>query len=429
MTATITNRPTGHALSVPVSFTGFTGDLLAARLDLPADQPMAFALFAHCFTCSKDVAAASRIARGLVGEGIGVLRFDFTGLGSSGGEFANTTFSSNVEDLVRAAGFLREHYQAPRVLIGHSLGGAAVLAAAAQIREAEAVATIGAPFDPAHVTRLFDTESLATIDRAGEMTVQIAGRPFRVRRQFLVDINAQHLDEAIRTLGKALLVFHAPRDEIVHIDNARRIFEAARHPKSFVSLDDADHLLTRPADAAYVAGVLAAWASRYVNGAASHEEPPAAVEVAEGTVVVAESGRGRLAQDIQAGAHRWRADEPIGVGDNTGPTPYDLLLGALGACTSMTLRMYADRKGYPLDHIAVTLTHQRHHADDGRDCERKPCMIDHFDRVITLDGTLTDDQRASLMAIADKCPVHRTLLNDKQITTTLGSESSPGIAG
>lgn len=405
------------SLTEKVTFAGSGGDMLAARLDRPQGEPSAYALFAHCFTCSKDIAAASRISRGLVQEGIAVLRFDFTGLGSSGGEFANTTFSSNVEDLVRAADLLRDHYQAPRILVGHSLGGAAVLAAAARIPEARAVATIGAPFDPAHVTRLFDTETLETLGHAGEFAVRIGGRPFRIRRQFLDDVNEQHLSDAIANLRKALLVLHAPRDELVDIDNARRIFEAAKHPKSFVSLDDADHLLTRPADAAYVSVVLSAWASRYISSEARKPEP--AEDPNEGFVVVTESGRGRLAQDIRAGRHAWTADEPAGVGDDTGPTPYDLLLGALGACTSMTLRMYADRKGWPLENIRVALAHRRHHAEDGRDCESRPCMIDHFARVITLDGPLTADQRDSLKTIAEKCPVHRTLLNDKHIDTVV----------
>jgi uncharacterized OsmC-like protein/pimeloyl-ACP methyl ester carboxylesterase len=403
-----------------VTFRGSGGDALAARLDRPATEPVAYALFAHCFTCSKDIAAATRISRGLVEEGFGVLRFDFTGLGSSGGEFANTTFSSNVEDLIRAADFLRDSYQAPRILIGHSLGGAAVLAAAGRIPEASAVATIGAPCDPAHVTRLFDPAMLEALRRVGDVPVQIGGRPFRIRRQFLDDINEQHLHDAISHLRRPLLVFHSPRDELVDIDTARRIFEAAKHPKSFVSLDDADHLLSRPADAAYVASVLAAWASRYLSPAVPRTAT--APDVTEGLVVVTESRRGRLAQDIRAGRHAWTADEPTGVGDDTGPTPYDLLLGALGACTSMTLRMYADRKGWPLEHITVTLSHARHHADDGRDCDTRPCMVDRFERAIELAGELDDLQREQLLIIAGKCPVHRTLLNDKNIVTTLAEQ-------
>ena len=263
----------------PVTFPGSAGDELSARLDLPAHDPRAYALFAHCFTCSKDLAAATRISRGLVAEGFGVLRFDFTGLGASGGEFANTTFSSNVEDLVRAAAMLRDRYQPPALLVGHSLGGAAVLVAARRIPEAGAVATIGAPFDPAHIRHLFPGEALAQLDRGEEIDVVLAGRTFRVRSSLLDDANAQNLGHALAELRRPLLVFHSPIDEIVGVDHARRIFDAARHPKSFVSLDGADHLLRRPEDAAYVATVLAAWAGRYVTatrnaraGAAAH--PP-----------------------------------------------------------------------------------------------------------------------------------------------------------
>jgi putative redox protein len=270
---------------------------LAARLDLPAGGPIAYALFAHCFTCSKDVIAASRISRGLVQQGIGVLRFDFTGLGASGGEFADTNFSSNVDDLVLAADMLRRRDRGPSLLVGHSLGGAAVLAAADRIAEAQAVATIGAPLDPAHVTDLFSDQSLVELETTGETIVQIGGRPIRVTRQFLIDVNEQRLADAIRNLRKALLVFHAPRDELVDIDNARRIFAAARHPKSFVSLDSADHLWTNAADADCVAAVLAVWASGYIVVPRS-ASVPAMAGPQEGTVVVTQSARGRLAQDI-----------------------------------------------------------------------------------------------------------------------------------
>ena len=270
------------------------------------------------------------------------------------------------------------------------------------------------------MTRALDPQALATVDRTGEVGVQIGGRPFRIRRQFLHDVNEQHLADAIRGLHRALLVLHAPRDEVVDIDNARRIFETAKHPKSFVSLDDADHLLTRPADGAYAAAVLAAWAGRYL-GTPGPEPAPPPDDRREGTVVVAEAAHGRLAQVIRAGRHTWTAGEPPGVGDDSGPTPYDLLLGALGACTSMTLRLYADRKGWPLEHVSVTLTHERSHADDSRDCEVEPCLVDRFERRIELEGTLSDEQRRALMAIAEKCPVHRTLLGDKQIVTTLAA--------
>ncbi len=405
--------------SLQVSFPGSAGDDLAARLDLPEGEPVAFALFAHCFTCSKDIAAATRISRGLVAQGFGVLRFDFTGLGASGGEFANTTFSSNVEDLVRAAAMLRDRYRPPALLVGHSLGGAAVLAAAPSIPEVTAVATIGAPFDPGHITNLFPSHTLAELARVGEADVELAGRTFRVRRELLDDANAQNLTHTLAGLDRALLVLHSPTDEIVDVENARRIFEAARHPKSFVSLDGADHLLTRAEDAEYVATVLAAWARRYLH------DPPAAPpgepepSSAEGSVTVTDSGPGALTQTIRAGRHTLVADEPLGVGNDLGPTPYDLLLAALGTCTSMTLRMYADRHDWPLEQVTVQLEHDRIHADDCRNPDAQPCVVDHLDRILRLDGPLTDEQRARLLTLAERCPVHRTLTGEIRVGTRL----------
>lgn len=402
-----------------VTFAGSAGDQLAARLDLPDGTPAAFVVFAHCFTCSKDLAAATRISRGLVEHGFGVLRFDFTGLGSSEGEFANTNFSSNIDDLVLAAGWLRAHHRAPAILVGHSLGGAAVLAAASRIPEVTAVATIGAPFDPSHLTGLFPPATLARVEADGEAEVELAGRTFRVRRQLLEDLSSQRQADAICDLRRALLVFHAPGDQLVGVENARRIFDAARHPKSFVSLDGADHLLTRPVDAAYVATVLAAWAVRYLSSetatAAQHERDRAD----EGLVVVTETGAGRFQQHIDAGGHTFLADEPVGIGDGTGPSPYDLLLAGLGACTSMTLRMYADRQHWPLDRVSVRLIHDRHHAEDCRDPERNPCIVDTIDRTIELHGTLDDNQRDRLLEIAERCPVHRTLTGEIRIRTQL----------
>ncbi|MGK2930582.1 MAG: bifunctional alpha/beta hydrolase/OsmC family protein, partial [Acidimicrobiales bacterium] len=400
------------------------GDELAARLDLPDGTPSAFALFAHCFTCSKDLAAATRISRGLVDEGFGVLRFDFTGLGSSEGEFANTDFSSNIEDLVLASGWLREHHDAPAVLVGHSLGGAAVLAAAARIPEAVAVATIGAPFDPAHLTNLFPDEVRDELEREGDAEVVLAGRTFRVRRQLLEDLNSHNLADAIGTLGRALLVFHSPVDEIVDVDNARRIFQAARHPRSFVSLDGADHLLTRRSDASYVSDVLSSWASRYLP-APGEPQPVDPTNPEPGVVIVEETGTGTFQQRVHAGSHRFVADEPLGVGDDTGPTPYDLLLAGLGACTSMTLRMYANRKEWPLEGVVVGLSHGRVHAEDCADCETTTGMVDRIERTIELRGPLDDEQRSRLLGLADRCPVHRTLEGEIQITTKLLDAAAP----
>ena len=397
------------------TFDGANGATLAARFDRPHGKPLATALFAHCFTCTKDIFAAARIAAGLAEEGIAVLRFDFTGLGHSEGEFANTNFSSNVADLVKAADYLREAEQAPKLLVGHSLGGAAVLAAAPQVPEALAVATIGAPADPAHVAHTFQS-SRAEIEAKGEAEVLLAGRPFRIQKQFLDDISAQKLDTAVEGLRKALLIFHAPRDQTVGIENAGHIFAAAKHPKSFVSLDDADHLLSRKADARYVASVLSAWARRYLDG----EEAAAPLRAERSEVVVRETGEGRFIQDIAAGPHRLGADEPPEVGgDDTGPTPYDLVLAGLGACTSMTIRMYADRKKWPLKGVSVRLRHDKIHAQDCADCETKEGRIDRIERRLSLDGPLDPEQRTKLLEIADKCPVHRTLESEIKITTDL----------
>ncbi|MBG6214820.1 MAG: bifunctional alpha/beta hydrolase/OsmC family protein [Cryobacterium sp.] len=400
-----------------LEFPGSHGLPLAARLDLPDSIPRAYALFAHCFTCSKDVLAAARISRALTDFHIAVFRFDFTGLGQSGGDFANTNFSSNIEDLSHAANFLRENYAAPSLLIGHSLGGAAVLAVTHRIPEVRAVATIGAPADPDHIIHLL-LESRAEIEERGEAEVQLAGRTFRIRQQFFDDIATQPLAERIRTLGAALLVMHSPVDTTVDADNARRIYDTARHPKSFVALDGADHLLTKPADATFAAGMLATWASRY-----AFDPLPVPVAVspvvgpAEGLVVVSESGTGTFAQNITIGQHRLTADEPEPIGTNTGPSPYDLLLAGLGACTSMTVRMYAERKKWPLEKVTVMLRHSRIHAQDCADCESETGQVDRIERVIRLDGDLDDSQRQRLREIAEKCPVHRTLHSEVIIDT------------
>jgi putative redox protein len=392
-------------------FPNTRGEKLAASLERPAGQPLAFALFAHCFTCGKDNLAAKRIAEGLTARGIAVLRFDFTGLGASEGDFANTTFSSNVQDLVAAANHLRDMYQAPAILIGHSLGGAAVLAAAQHIPEARAVATIGAPADPAHVTGLFG-EHVADIHRQGEVEVALAGRPFRIRKEFLDDVAMQNLEHCLATLRKALLVLHSPTDDTVGIENASAIFAAAKHPKSFVSLSGADHLLAKRRDAVYVAEVIAAWSERYLDMVPEPDEMPI-----EG-VLVGETRNGKFEQSVVAGKHRYLADEPVSVGGNgSGPSPYEYLLAGLGACTAMTIRLYADLKKIPLARVAVLLKHDKIHAVDCENCETKEGKIDRIDREIRLEGELSTEQRGRLMEIADKCPVHRTLHSEIEIRT------------
>ncbi|MFA7431169.1 MAG: bifunctional alpha/beta hydrolase/OsmC family protein [Rhodospirillaceae bacterium] len=405
--------------SEKVEFPGTHGHTLAARLDLPEDEPVAYALFAHCFTCSKDVFAASRISTGLAERGIAVLRFDFTGLGTSDGEFANTNFSSNVGDLEAAAAWLADHRQAPALLIGHSLGGAAVLAAAPRIASVRAVVSINAPAGPSHVIELF-RDSVPAIHAAGEAEVSIGGRPFTIRREFLDDIDEHRLLDGVAHMRKALLLFHAPLDRQVSIDNAQHIYQAAKHPKSFVSLDDADHLLTRREDATYVADVIAAWSRRYLGAGAEPHPVLADRPLDEGVVLVAENGLGPFAQSVTSGRHRLRADEPVSVGGNdTGPGPYDLLLAALGACTSMTIRMYADRKKIALDRVAVRLKHHKVHATDCADCDTANGKVDVIEREIELTGDLDRDTRAKLMEIADKCPVHRTLHGEIKVRAVM----------
>lgn len=407
--------------SEKVTFQGASGAELAARLDRPSEGDLrGCALFAHCFTCSKDVFAASRISKSLAEHGLATLRFDFTGLGHSDGEFANTNFTSNVEDLLRATAFLAREYEAPKLLVGHSLGGAAMLVAGGEVESAEAIATIGAPCHPGHVRNLFEG-SIAEIEESGEAEVTLAGRKFRIRKQFLEDLSDHRMEEQIAELEKALMIFHAPLDEVVGIDNASRIFKAAKHPKSFVSLDDADHLLRRKADARYVGAVLSAWSSRYLGESLDDEEDarPAA-DVAPSEVYVGETGEGTYSNHVLAGAHYMRADEPEeSGGDDTGPDPYDFVVAGLGACTSMTLRMYADRKEWPVESIEVWLEHETIHADDCADCEKKEGKIDRIERKVRIEGDLEEEQRERMLEIADKCPVHNTLTRPNEIVTKL----------
>ncbi|GGO06298.1 osmotically inducible protein C [Iodidimonas muriae] len=403
--------------SEKVTFEGTQGKL-AARLDLPEGRPRVYALFAHCFTCSKDVFAASRISAGLAELGIATLRFDFTGLGASDGEFANTNFSSNIDDLLKAVSFMRDNYEAPKLMIGHSLGGAAVLAAAGGIEEVEGVATVGAPFDPEHIRHHFE-DHIETIAKNGEAEVTIGGRPFRVKKQFLDDIAGHDQKERIANLKKPLLVFHSPLDQIVGVENAGNIFAAAKHPKSFISLDKADHLLSAKEDAAYVSQVIVSWARRYVKGL-ENPELKSRFKPNDDHTIVAEAGTGKFTQTVNSGGHILIADEPESYGgDNRGPSPYGYLLSGLGACTSMTIRMYADRKNIPLEHVSVQLKHLKIHAKDCENCHTDNGMLDKIDREIELIGDLSDEQRIKLLEIADKCPVHRTLHSEVLIDTKL----------
>ena len=397
-----------------IGFPGHDGQTLAARLDLPDGPHLATAVFAHCFTCGKDIPAARRISARLAAMGIAVLRFDFTGLGHSGGEFANTSFLSNVKDIEKAAEYLAGRGMAPTLLIGHSLGGAAVIRAAGAIPGIRAVATLGAPHDPGHVLRHLG-DALPEIRRHGQAQVDLGGRPFTIGEDFVQDVSTTKLDDALAGMKAALLVMHAPRDSVVGIDNATQIFAAKKHPKSFVTLDAADHLITNPADAEYAAEVIAAWAGRYLD-----LKPPAPPPGApEGIVRVSEADPKGFLQDVQDGPHHHAlADEPAAYGGtNRGMSPYGFLAAGLGACTSMTIRMYARRKGWPLVHVSVDVSHDKVHAQDA--ATRGTDKVDLFTRRITLEGDLDEAQRARLLEIADRCPVHRTLERSAEVQTEL----------
>lgn len=396
-----------------IQFANRSGQSLAGLIDVPDGGTRAWALFAHCFTCSKNLKAATHIVKALNDAGIAVMRFDFTGLGQSEGEFGATSFSSNVTDLVDAAGWLESEYAAPSILLGHSLGGTAVLRAAREIPAAIAVATIGSPAEPSHVKHLFG-DSLDELERAGSAEVNIGGRPFRMQRAFVEDLEEHDLLGEVGQLRRAFLVMHAPLDAIVEIDNASALFVAARHPKSFVSLDDADHLLSKPEDSKYAGAVLAAWASKYLPMPAG--EPLSATP----DEVAARTSAGSFRTEIVSGPHRLVADEPASVGGtNLGPTPYDLLSAALASCTTMTLRMYAERKGLDLESTTVRVRHGKTHAKDCDDCETTAGKVDEFLRELAFEGELTEAERLRLVEIADKCPVHRTLHSEVKVRTRL----------
>ncbi len=407
--------------SLTLRFPNGRGDTLAARLDLPVSgEVAAYALFAHCFTCTKNLKAVANITEALAQEGIATLRFDFTGLGESEGDFADTHFSSNVDDLVAAAEFLAAEHQGPQILIGHSLGGAAVLQAAARIASSRAVATIGAPCDPGHVAHLLGDKK-ALIEAEGEAEVTLAGRSFRVRKSFLDDLQEQRMHEVIHAMRKPLLILHSPRDTTVDIGNAAGIFQAAMHPKSFISLDDADHLLSREEHSSYAGAMIAAWAARYIDA----RPRETCAERLGDNHVVARTAQGGYRTAICANGHALIADEPPAVGGtNTGPTPYELLAAALGACTSMTLRMYAERKKWPLEAARVFLRHEKVHAKDCGECETAEGLIDRIEREIELEGPLDDAQRGRLLEIADRCPVHRTLHGEISVPTRLRADGA-----
>ncbi len=400
---------------IKAKFKNKEGQELSAKLEMPANgHPHNFAVFAHCFTCNKNLNAIRNIVNNMTEAGFGVLSFDFTGLGESQGDFADTNFSSNVDDIVAAADFLTQEFMAPSLLIGHSLGGAAVLFAADKIESVKAVATVGAPSNPEHVQHLIQS-NVEAIEKNGIAEVNIGGRNFTIKKQFVDDLKKHTLPSILKTMRKSLLILHSPQDSTVGIENAAAIYAAAHHPKSFISLDGADHLMTEKRDSQYVGKMIASWAERYLH----IKEADQLLTDAQ-TVVSIKDKTNKFLTQIQTGRHSLLADEPADVGgEDLGPSPYQLLTAALGACTAMTMRMYADRKGWEIDEIKVHLNHNKKHSDDCSDCEKPTSKIDHFERIIEIDSKLDESQRQRLLEIANKCPVHRTLEGEAKVETRL----------
>ncbi len=399
--------------SQKIQFTNANGYRLAAKLEFPIDSlPHSFAVFAHVFTGNKNLNAVRHISRALTLNGIGVLRFDFTGLGESEGDFADTNFTSNVEDILAAAQYLEENYKAPSIMIGHSLGGAAAIFAASQLDSIKAVATIGAPSDPEHVTHLLE-DSIEDIEKNGVATVSIGGRTFTIKKQFLDDLKDRNMFGILKRLRKALLVLHSPQDSVVEIENAAQIYSAAFHPKSFVTLDGASHMLENKNDAFYAGNLISSWVKRYID-------TPEEEKLKTHKQVVAKLGADGFTTDILAGRHGLIADESEELGGNDfGPSPYELLSASLGACTAMTLQMYARRKGWDVRDVRVHLSHNKHYREDCNDCEKPTSKIDTFERIIEIEGNLTEEQRQRMLMIANKCPVHRTFHGDVEVVTKL----------
>tara|TARA_R110002167_G_scaffold128570_2_gene310899 strand:+ start:3203 stop:4414 length:1212 start_codon:yes stop_codon:yes gene_type:complete len=396
-----------------ISFENSKGNILSGKLELPADQhPKAYAIFAHCFTCNKNLTAVRNISKALTQHGFGVIRFDFTGLGQSEGDFSETNFSSNIQDLEDVSAYMAEELEAPKLIIGHSLGGAAAIFAGKNIASIQAVATIGAPSSPQHIQHLFKG-GIEEIEANGNAMVDIGGRPFPISKQFINDISKTNMSKVVKSLRKPLLLLHSPQDTIVGVDNAAEIYTEALHPKSFVSLDGADHLLSNKEDSLYAGQIIAQWASRYID---KNEDK----KLKTSKQVVVRIGNQDLTTDIIAAGHSLIADEPVNVGGNDfGPSPYDLLLSSLGACTAMTLRLYADRKQWDLDEVIVHLSHNKDYATDCKDCDQPQSKIDHIEKSIELQGNLDETQKKRLLFIAEKCPVHKTLQQSVTITSNL----------
>lgn len=392
------------------------GHKLQAFLELPASQkPQYFAIFAHCFTCSSAVGAARYICKSLTNHGFGVVRFDFTGLGGSEGEFSESHFSANVSDLEAVNAYLKTHYQAPSLMVGHSLGGAAVIVAASKLDNIKAIATVGAPATVGHVKHLF-SHGIETVQDKGEAEVNIGGRPFKINKAFVDDFSKTDLPEITKNLRKPILIMHAPSDPIVNIDNAHRLYQAAHQPKSFVSLDNADHLLSKSKDSLYVGNIIGTWAQRYF------EPKGHTVLQTKGEQLVAHLNilENQFTTSIQTQKHHFKADAPKSVGGNDfGPSPYDFISAGLAACTVMTLKMYAQRKKWDLQEVYAYITYSKKYSDDLMPDLEKPLQVDHFQKRLKFIGNLDEKKRNRLTEIASKCPVHKTLITHSVVETEL----------
>jgi uncharacterized OsmC-like protein/alpha/beta superfamily hydrolase len=397
-----------------VTFLNRKNQELKGRLELPLNQnPHNFVIFAHCFTCNKNFSAVKNISRELTSNGFGVLRFDFTGLGESEGDFENTNFSGNVDDLISAAKFLTENHKAPTLIIGHSLGGAAAIFAASKIESIKAVATIGAPSNPKHVQHLLHS-NIDEIKANGKAVVDLGGRAFTIKKQFIDDLEQQPLAQVAQKLGKAILIIHSPQDTTVEIKNAEEIYVAAKHPKSFVSIDGADHLLLKKEDSLYVGNLIANWTKRYVD------IPKTENLRTKHQVVASLNSDDGFSTQMKVGNHYMMADEPTSFGGNDyGPSPYELVSAGLSACTAMTIQMYAKRKNWNLENVEVHTSYDKIHADDCNECESTSAKIDTFYREIKLTGNLDGKQLERILKIADKCPVHKTLHNTVNVVTKI----------
>ena len=394
-----------------LTFTNRDGRQLAGELDLAQGREKACAVFAHCFTCGKDLASHRRISRALTENGFSVLRFDTTGVGESEGAFAEKTFSTNVTDLLSAMDVLADKRQEPQLLVGHSLGGAACVFAAAERPSVNALATVATPDDLTHLkTRLPD--AMDEVKTNGSTTINLGGSDIELGRPFVESLEEADLSKQLREINCPLLILHSPEDRVVGIESAAKLYRAARHPKSFICIDGADHLLSGQEDPRFAGRTIGLWAERYVQ-----VDEPADERKDRGTVTV-HTGRDQYYTELTAGPHELVADEPTSSGGtDRGPTPYEFLASGLGACTSMTLRMYADRKEWPLEGVTVELKHERIHAEDCERCETEEGQVDHITRTVKLEGDLTEEQRKRLIEIAEKCPVHRTLTSETVVET------------